>query len=418
MSLEQQNNSIGCRLSDNGGIPVLRQLATLAGCIVVSFGCVAYCSDIVEPGSLEGLLIRTESTNVVLTWPSDPRESFVVLWRSNANWQTPWTVLTNQLHASSKTNQTAFYDREFLGRVPTVVTNTSFTEFYRVFVIPDFWFDLDGVTLSGGPKNPGEDFLPFYHGSKETGIFKPHVSMLVDGKDENFGEEDIQRVNFSTEEDVQKVNFSTTTKPRWSYADGFWFKHDRIPNGEHNLQLTTLLTLNNFVGDFSQYLTLTNKPVRVWATNDITYVGWEDLIQGSNYTYAAQSVEPRANWRIDVFDTKGQLLVSKTGQIRWTWDLRDKQGKSRDDSDTDMSFPSTLTTWPIGDSSKEEQRSGKAIRDKSSLTWWSLRLGQDFVRKEPTSEERRRRFVFSEAHPLESRVPSRPWTDLQPPKKP
>jgi hypothetical protein len=235
MSLEQQNNSIGCRLSDNGGIPMLRQLATLAGCIVVSFGCVAYCSDIVELGSADGLLIRTESTNVVLTWPSDPRESFVVLWRSNANWQTPWTALTNQLHASSKTNQTAFYDREFLDRVPTVVTNTSFTDFYRVFVISDFWFDLEGVTLSGGPKNPGEDFLPFYRGSKETDVFKPQVSLLVDGKNENFGEEDVQRVNFSTEEDIQRVNFSTATKPRWGYADGFWFRHDVIPNGEHTL---------------------------------------------------------------------------------------------------------------------------------------------------------------------------------------
>jgi hypothetical protein len=412
MSLEQQNNSIGGRLSDNGGIPGLRQLATLAGCIVVSFGCVAYCSDIVELGSLEGLLIRTESTNVVLTWPSDPRESFVVLWRSNANWQTPWTVLTNQLHASSKTNQTAFYDREFLGRVPTVVTNTSFTDFYRIFVIPDFWFDLEEVTLSGGPKNPGEDFLPFYRGSKETDVFKPQVRLLVDGKDENF-----------VEEDVQRVNFSTAAKPRWGYVDGFWFRHDVIPNGEHTLQLTALLTLNTFVGDLSQYCTLTNKPVHVRVTNDITYVGWEDLIQGSNYTYVAQSVESRVNWRIDVFDTKGQLLASKTdqttnGEIRWTWDLRDKRGKSRDDSDTDMSFPSTLTTWPIGDSSKEKQHSLKAMRDKSSQTWWSLRLGQDFVRKEPSSEERRRKFVFSEAHPLESRVQSRPWTDLQPRKKP
>lgn len=412
MSIVQQNKSIGCRL-----------LATLAGCLLVSFCGVGYCSDIVELESVEGLRFETKSNNIVLTWPSDRREGFVVLWRSNANWQLPWIVLTNQLHASSKTNQTAFYDREFLGHVPTAVTNTSFREFYRVFVIPDFWIDLKGVTLSGGPKNPGEDFLPFYRGNNATDFFMPHVSLLVDGKDENFGEEDIVRVNFSTEEKIQRVNLSTAAKPRWGYANGFWFKHDRIPNGEHSLQLTALLTLNNFVGDFSQYLTLTNKPVRVWVTNDITYVGWEDLIQGSNYTYVAQSVEPRVNWRIDVFDSKGQLLISKTdqttnGEIRWTWDLHDQQGKSHDDSDTDMSFPSTLTTWPVGNSSKEDPRAGKTMRDKSSLTWWSLRLGQDFVRKEPTSEERRRRFVFSETHPLESRVPSRPWTDLQPPKKP
>ncbi len=35
---------------------------------------------------------------------------------------------------------------------------------------------MNGVLLSGGPKNPGEDFIPIYYGAKETGIFKPQVN--------------------------------------------------------------------------------------------------------------------------------------------------------------------------------------------------------------------------------------------------
>jgi len=404
MSAAQQIKSTACKTTGKTAGALTRRLAILLGCITLTLGNTASCGDIEELESVEGLRFAIKSNDVVLTWPSDPRESFVVLWRSNATWQTPWSVLTNQLPAFSNTNQTCFLHSRALSHASLQETETNSPAFYRVFVIPDFWFDLEGVVLSGGKKNPGQDFLPVYRGNKETAVFKPQVTLLVDGKDENFGEEDTQR-----------VNFGTTGKPCWSYASGFWFRHDILTNGSHTLQLASLLTLSTFVGDLSQYVTLTNRPVKVRVTNEITYLGWQDLIQWSNYTFVAQSVEPRVNWRIDVYDTRGQLLISKTGQttngeIRWTWDLRDKEGKSHDDSDVEMSFPSTLTTWPIGDNSKAKERSPKTSSNQRQQTWWDLRLGRDFVRKEPSAEDRRRRFVFSEDHPLESRIQPRPWS--------
>ena len=404
MNAPRQIKSISSEATGKTVLALTRRLAILLGCINLTLGDTASCADIEELESVAGLHCETKTNDVVLTWPSDPRESFVVLWRSNATWQTPWTVLTNQLRASPNTKETRFLHSGGLSLTPQLETQTNSAAFYRVFVIPDFWFDLEGVVLSGGQKSPGQDFLPLYRGNKETAVFKPQVSLLVDGKDENFGDEDIQR-----------VNFGTTAKPRWSYASGFWFRHDILTNGSHTLQLASLLTLNTFVGDLSQYVTLTNRPVQVRVTNEITYLGWQDLIQWSNYTFVAQSVGPRINWRIDVYDTRGQLLISKTGQttngeIRWTWDLRDKEGKSRDDSDVDMSFPSTLTTWPIGDNSKAKERSPKTSSAQRQQTWWDLRLGRDFVRKEPSAEDRRRRFVFSEDHPLESRIQPRPWS--------
>ena len=104
--------------------------------------------------------------------------------------------------------------------------SSSLTNFYRVFVVPNFWFDLNGVLLSGGPKSPGEDFIPIYYGTTETGIFRPQVQLVVDGESD---------AGYSGDDDIELVNFGTPDKPRWLYATGFWFSHDRFNNGAHTL---------------------------------------------------------------------------------------------------------------------------------------------------------------------------------------
>ncbi len=208
-----------------------------------------------EPLSVDGLALETASTNILLTWPSCAGETFVILWRSNAILEAPWIVLTNQLPASSQEHRTSFCDTGVINRAPHVPKSTELTTLYRVFVIPDFWFDMEGVIFVGGPRNPEEDFLPFYYGSTETGICKPQMELLVDGISAGVGS--------TLGEDIQKVNFGTLDKPQWGCAAGFWFDHGNLSSGEHSLQLTTLLQLNNFVGDWSWSVTLTNKPVRV-----------------------------------------------------------------------------------------------------------------------------------------------------------
>jgi len=47
---------------------------------------------------------------------------------------------------------------------------------YRVFAIRIFLFDMEGVTLIGGPKNPGKDFLPVC--SIQIGV-EPQIGLLV-----------------------------------------------------------------------------------------------------------------------------------------------------------------------------------------------------------------------------------------------
>jgi hypothetical protein len=335
----------------------------------------------------------------VLTWPSDPRESFAVLWRSNTHWQTPWTILTNQLPASHSAPQTTFRDLGAFRRLAT--TSTNLPDYYRVFVIPDFWFDMSGIQLDGGPEHCGEDFLPLYSGTKDTwGLFRPEIALLVDGG------------GFSTQEAIERINFGTLEKPRWAYSRGLWFPHEALSNGWHTLQLSARLSLNNSVGDWSWEITMTNKPVRVCISNEVSFVGFPETIQG-NLNIAALSANPRVGWRIDVCDSRGGLLISRMGQttngdIRWTWDLRDTKGQLHDSLEKDPYLVPRITTWPLDEERKGGHRQAQRPPKRPRDNWWDQRLGRKFVRKRPTPEDVRRQILDTSDNPLEKQVPPRP----------
>lgn len=321
-----------------------------------------------EPQSVGGLRIRADSSNVVLTWPSAQRESFVVLWRSNATVEATWVVLTNQAGASRTTNETIYCDVGALDRSISTRTNSSLDGFYRVFAIPDFSFDLEGAALRGGPKNPGQDFLPVSYDTNWTHFLITQFFLLVDGTDEGFGKWDMQR-----------VNFGTMTNPHWAVAPGFWLRHDHFPNGMHTLQIQTILPMNNLVGEMSQDLVLSNQPVRVQVSNAVSFVGWEPFITKTDCTIVAQSVLPRVRWHIDIYDSNRRLLAGKSGQttngeIRWSWDLRDNHGRVHNDPDADFVFFPAMEVWPLDKPSKG---------GRNDDSWWSKRLGRKFVKLAP-----------------------------------
>ncbi|MGH7953892.1 MAG: hypothetical protein ACREFE_18495, partial [Limisphaerales bacterium] len=324
--------------------------------------------NIVERANVGGLQLHAQSTNVLLAWPSDPHEGFVVLWRSNATFQTPWVVLTNQLSASSATNKTSFCDIGALSRSPAMAMNTNLDGFYRVFVIPDFWFNMKGVTLSGGLKNPGEDFLPFYFGDTKTDFSRPWVELFVDGKDSDTGEGETGWT------DIERINFGTSKNPYWVYMTGLWFQHDTLTNGIHTLQLRSRLDLNNFIGNWSQSLMVSNKPVEVRTTSSVTFVGQNNFIGKTNALFVAQSAEKSVNWRIKIYSATGQFLAQKIGRttngnIQWNWNLRDQFGHLHNNPEADATFYPTITVWPINE--RKNENNGFP----GNGTWWNQRLG-------------------------------------------
>ena len=247
-------------------------------------------------------------------------------------------------------------------------TNASLAGFYRVFVIPDFSFDMEGVALSGGPQNPGQDFLPVHYQTNLTDIFKPQIILLVDGEDEGYGTEGTER-----------VNFGTMKKPHWAVTPGGWLRHDRLPNGTHTLQLLSSFSMNNIIGEQSQVLALSNQPVHVNVSNAVSYAGWEPFITKTDCVIVAQSAIPRVCWHIDIYDSNRQLLAGNSGQttngeIRWSWDLRDNQGRLHNNPDADFVFFPSIEVWPLDKPTK-----GGHIDD----SWWNKRLGGKFVKPAP-----------------------------------
>lgn len=236
----------------------LKYLRVTAGWSLLLLLCplTATSQNFVDVQGVSGLEFHAKSSNVVLAWPSTRNESFVVLWRSNATVEAQWVVLTNQMAASKSKSKTSYLDHGVLSRSPAMRTNVNLGGFYRVLAIPDFSFDMEGVTLSGGPKNPDKDFLPVRYNTNWIGGFEPQIGLLVDGNDEGYG-------NWGTE----RVNFGTVKKPLWKDTPGFWFWHDQLPNGTHTLQLAGPLSMNNLIGELSQFVDLSNRPVHVKVSN-------------------------------------------------------------------------------------------------------------------------------------------------------
>ena len=60
--------------------------------------------------------MTVQCPDVILGWPSNPGENYIVQWRPSLSPSTPWVTLTNLLPADWTTNWTVFVDS---GRVPS-----------------------------------------------------------------------------------------------------------------------------------------------------------------------------------------------------------------------------------------------------------------------------------------------------------
>jgi hypothetical protein len=72
--------------------------------------------------AIEGLTISVQCPNVILGWPSNPGENYIVQWRPTLDPSTPWVTLTNSLPADWTTNWT-FFVHSNVFQCPTGGTN-------------------------------------------------------------------------------------------------------------------------------------------------------------------------------------------------------------------------------------------------------------------------------------------------------
>ena len=76
----------------------------IIGAVALSF------ASAIHTYAIEGLKISVPSTNVVLSWPSDPSETYIIQYRNTLSATDSWTTLADYYPADSSTNITFFVD--------------------------------------------------------------------------------------------------------------------------------------------------------------------------------------------------------------------------------------------------------------------------------------------------------------------
>jgi hypothetical protein len=221
---------------------------------------------------------------------------------------------------------------------------TSGTGFYQVILAPDFWFDYSQWEFT-----EGWEFMPVYLGVPAELL--ANAELVVDG----------QRFPWAELAYEEEYNFGTTEHPDIHPTYGMWFNHDRLPNGQHTLQLRTAIHLNNLKVEGTPTLPLTAPAFTSTVNNPISFDLWHDGIVGNSHLFRAKTTLHPANWQLDIYDANGELVTSHTGSttdgsMAWTWDLRDTSGNLRDDLDYDPFFDPWLTVTATGGSGTEQTR--------------------------------------------------------------
>lgn len=194
--------------------------------------------------------------------------------------------------------------------------------FFRVWHVPDWNFNVTNYTYDG------PTFLPVDFADYQDRV--ADVRVLLDDQ--------------VIADAVFMPYVFTSGETNWGM--GIYF--DLFTNGTYQIQLVTTLRLNDEVGDSSSSVVLSNEVKTITVDNEVTFAGWDDLIQSTNFTFYAQTKTNETDWWIDILDAsenyvKGGSGHTSNGQISWTWDLKDTYGTLRDNLDTDPFFYTFIT---------------------------------------------------------------------------
>jgi hypothetical protein len=349
-----------------------------------------------------GQALNVQGTNLVLSWPSQGYEQYMIQYRSTLDPSTPWEQLTNAYPANS-TNRTTF---TIYGVVPpplagggsfaanrarsalTLLTsgplaipaNGSGSPVPLCLFPPDMnmsgyvildplsgesvngvpftagalslntpAFDnpqpLDGGGSGGSMQEPQTGFyrvwhIPNFPASITNYMFDGPIFVPVDFADYR-DRVDYIEVLIDGELMPYADYMSLFYNGQTNWGMGIYF--DRLTNGTHQIQLVSTVHINDDIDKNAIYLVLSNLTRTVTVANDVTFPNWNDFIQGDTYTFNAQIANPNTDWQIDIYDAWNNYVNSgyghtTDGSVSWTWDLTDYWGNSRDDFDGDPYF--------------------------------------------------------------------------------
>ncbi len=351
-----------------------------------------------------GLSIERQGTNIVISWPSEGHELYLIQYRATLDPSTPWTTFANNYPATGN-NRTTFIlfgaaapcsddggdpseasektepsepmvapKDDAKAAVPLVIYPPGIDLPGHIIIWPDGstddWSDdlvekwramqqeEGGAQTedSGGESTVDSAFFRVFHipdwAFNVTNYSYDGPTLFpVDFKDYRDMVAHIEVL--LNGEPCPHAEFTThVSGGQTNWGMGIYFDH--LTNGTYQIQLVTTLWLNEEIGDNSIFLSLTNLARPIAVFNQVTFPDWNDFIQGDTYTFNAQLANPDTDWWIDVYDWQWNYVNTGSGHttnglVSWTWDLYDWLGNNRDDFDTDPYFFAEITFNSLGD---------------------------------------------------------------------
>lgn len=340
--------------------------------MVLLLGCLLPCQPV---QAIEALRVQVQGTNALVSWASEPGDTYIVRYRTRWDASSPWLLLTNGYPAATGTNRTTFIHEGIVepgpsvgggsgGPLPTPSTNQAIAvadnglaDQNRAVAIgsdtaisagdlfgndfPPLPWDERYVTSQSQLANDGSVFslsentmessdipqrcIGFYQVVRE-GLFVMGLTnqLQLSGS-----------VSFPVEIGVADAAIAgvsvyasglplTGTSVETNDNSQWFFNWDTrcVPNGVYTL---------GFEGYFTEGGSMTNQPVSVSISNLVSFPDCFTCFFGDALYVCAQLGVPDAHYVLLLKDSVGQPLCyfeddTHDGNIFFGWDLSDGQG--------------------------------------------------------------------------------------------
>lgn len=305
--------------------------------------------------AIEGLTISIPATNVVLSWPSDPSETYIIQYRHTLDTTDTWATLADYYPADNSTNITFFMDTNIdfgvAGSGGSSGGSMMFSSMQSSSSEALTWEQILAMlmppTLTGRNLTSRQNFsdspVPMDAGSggdsssgiTGTGFYRVvrdgvHIFGLTNGAVVSGTLQfPIEFALGSTDEIAGVVFYDNNNTPitgATANGDGnYWtlnWETEKTFNGSYNIYAEI---------DFASDSPAVSVPISVTVSNIISFPNYFSQIFGSQMWVYAKTI-PDAAYQLDIYDENSNYLgtfsdyADSGGYISFTWDLTDGNG--------------------------------------------------------------------------------------------
>jgi hypothetical protein len=306
--------------------------------------------------AIEGLQVSVQNTNVVLSWPSDPSETYVIQYRSSLTSTDGWQTLTASWPADVSSNLTFFVHTNGVNYGYSTTNSGS---------------GGGGGSSGGGGLIPpgsgggsgggsGMTFIPgvgFYQAAR-LGVHIVGLSNLTNDAVSNS-----IVMPFEAANDVGSLHSVVVLVDgtRYRGADPIVTPNisgqitmdtSFLENGQHTVQVVASWLNSDPTDPNNHFFSRTSDDFTLSVSNVIYYPDWDDEIGELGFAYYSfETTCTNSTWQIDIYDISNNLARTLTGNtgdglVETNWDLIDTNSVLRTTNDADSEFTAVIT---VGD---------------------------------------------------------------------